>query len=146
MTDEELVAYLEPLSPQQAAGIRAVRGLIHRLDPGLLERVIDGKWLNGLIGYYADENVFIYALGPRGEGRITFHMMPYYMNAAHHAAHGPALKRFLTGKSCLEFRSSEELPADAIEAILTGGSVPIIAALAARGQRVRGRPSDTEIT
>jgi hypothetical protein len=128
MTDAELDAYLADLSPAQCEAIRGVRALIAQHDPGLRERVIDGKWLTGLIGYCAADGEPIYALGPRGKDKITLHLMPYYASRDLQERHGAALERFLTGKSCLEFRKLDDLPLDAIVEILEAGSASFLAA------------------
>ncbi len=117
LSPEVFDAYLEPLTAEQSTAIRGVRELIQELAPGLVEAIDDGKWFRGLLTYHTADRIFAYALGPRS-GRTTFHMMPFYGSGELQSRHGAALKPFLTGKSCIRFRTVEELPLAALRDIV----------------------------
>ena len=82
----------------------------------------NGKWLTGFIVYADASGDMVYAVGPRGDKKTSFHMMPYYSSKNLQEQHGPALKRFFTGKSCIEFTNYADLPGEALVAIVTGGA------------------------
>jgi hypothetical protein len=75
-----------------------------------------------MIVYSTIEGHFVYALGPRSRGKITFHMMPYYSSPALQKKYGPSLKKFLSGKSCILFKQVDDLPLTAIKEIIGSGT------------------------
>jgi hypothetical protein len=114
--------YLSELEPLQKANVLEIRKLIQKNSPGLTEKVSDGKWLKGLIVYTTAEGHFVYALGPRSRGRTSFHMMPYYGSLALQKKYGSTLKKFLSGKSCILFKRSDDLPLAVIKEIIRSGT------------------------
>jgi hypothetical protein len=48
--------------------------------------------------------------------------MAYYCSKVLQDTHGPALKKFLSGKSCMKFKHSADVPEDALRGIV--GSTP----------------------
>ena len=132
LSDAEFDHYTASLEPHQAGAISAVRNLIRELNPGVVERIDDGKWFVGLLTYSTPEGAFLYALGPRS-GRTTFHMMAYYGSKALQERHGPSLKPFLTGKSCIRFDSFEQLPEGALRDIIEGSPEWVLSAMKQRG-------------
>jgi hypothetical protein len=132
LAPNEIEAYLAPLHADQQASIRELRELIHRIEPALVESVCDGKWWTGYLLYSAPICGAVYALGPLKGDRTTLHLLPYYASAAFQARHGAALKKFLTGKSCIAFRHAADLPIDALTDIMTGGANRLTEAISAR--------------
>jgi hypothetical protein len=118
---ETLQTYIQPLTPEQGEGILKLRELILKYSPNLTEKINPGKWMHSLLVYHTPEGQFAYALGPISNGFTTFHMMPYYGSTRLQEKHGEALKKFLSGKSCLKFKQYEDLPIDSIEDILHSG-------------------------
>ena len=141
LSDSAIDDYLAPLAPEQQAAIRAVRTAIVAQDPNLVEAVDTGKWFGGMLTYHTPGEVFLYALGPRTGGATSFHMMAYYALADLPERHGPALKRFLTGKSCIQFKRYEDLTPDAIVAIqdVLGSADRVVEAMAAHDAAKRKR-------
>jgi hypothetical protein len=121
LAESVICEYLAPLVVDQAAAILWVRGLLRETSPGLVEAIDDGKWFGGLLTYTTTGGAFVYALGPRAGGTTTFHMHPYYGSKALQERHGLALKKFLTGKSCIRFKRYEDLPEDALRDIILNG-------------------------
>ena len=91
-----------------------LREWIQATNPGLVEDIDTGKWFGGLLTYTTSTGVFLYAMGPRKGDQTTLHMMPYYSSPELQSRVGPDLKKFLTGKSCIQFKQVEDLPKQAI--------------------------------
>ena len=140
LTDDQFTTYLAALTPDQADIVRALRALIRRAEPQLDEKIDEGKWYSGLLTYTLSGHDVIYALGPRAGGTITFHIYPYYCGPELQAKHGAALKKLLSGKSCLRICRAADLPLEALEEILTGGAERVCAAIQARDEARRARP------
>ena len=117
LSDAEIDAYLEPMDAEQSAAIRAMRSLIVELNPDLVEEIDTGKWFRGLLTYHTGDKIFVFALGPLTGGYTTFHSMAYYGSTALQERHGAALKKFLSGKSCMKFKNFADLPEAAIRDI-----------------------------
>jgi len=118
LSTEEIDTYLEPMTADQAANIRAIRGLIGEIAPDLVEEIDAGKWFGGLLTYHTPDRVFVLALGPLTAGVTTFHMMAFYMSPVLQERHGAALKKFQGGKSCIKFKRFADVPEDAIRDIV----------------------------
>lgn len=131
LSPEEIDAYLEPLTEDQRASVRAFRSLIQQHCPDLAEKVDTGKWFRGMLTYTSPEGTFLYALGPRSGGDSTFHMMPYYASPVLKDRHGEALKKLESGKSCIRFKRPDQVPMDAIEDILVNGTAGMLAMMEA---------------
>ena len=121
MTDHEFEVYLSGLTADQRESLRALRSLIGRHASGLEETVNAGRWLNGLV-FYSFAGQMVYAIGPKGSTKTTFHMMPFYGSPELQERHGAVLAPFLTGKSCIAFRRLADLPVYALEDILRTGT------------------------
>jgi len=131
LTDDQFSEYLLAADSNQSNSIRILRSFLLECEPNLHESICTDKWFNGLIVFSMENGTMVYALGPRSGGKTTFHMMPYYCNATMQQRHGEALKKFMTGKSCLSCKDASELPFDALREIVTGGTANVQKALAA---------------
>ena len=120
MTDEEFETMLTALSADQMESLRGLRALIDDHTDGLDEAVNAGRWLKGFV-FYSSSGQMIFAAGPKGKTKTTFHMMPFYGSPALRERHGEALSPFLTGKSCIAFRRISELPLEALTDIIERG-------------------------
>ncbi len=118
LSDQQLADYTKALSPEQAAAIHKLRDLILEYSPSLNESIDTGKWFGGMLIYNTPEGTFVYAVGPRKNGYTAFHMMPYYSSSELQQKHGQELKKILSGKSCIKFKSYDEVPEAAIRDIL----------------------------
>ncbi len=119
LSDSEWTTYLDPLDPAQRESVAAIRNLIAEAHLNLDEAVETGKWWTGLLVYSTVEKVPVFALGPLSGGFTTFHMMPYYGSAELQSRHGTALRKFLSGKSCIKFKSADQLPLDSLKDIIS---------------------------
>lgn len=118
LSDEQLEGYLEPMTEEQRAGIRAVRGWVADANLDLIEEIDTGKWFGGLLTYHSDDRIFVFALGPLKDGFTTFHMMAFYGSKALQERHGPALMKLLSGKSCIKFKHVSQVPEEALRDII----------------------------
>jgi len=121
MTDDEFETFLTDLSDDQVESLRRLRALIHDHTDGLDEAVNAGRWLKGFV-FYSFSGQMIYAAGPKGTKKTSFHMMPFYGSPALRERHGEALSPFVTGKSCIAFRRISELPLEALTDIVERGT------------------------
>ena len=142
MTDEEFDDYLVEFTDDQIDSLRHLRLLIGQNADGLNEHVNTGRWLTGFV-FYAALGQMIFAIGPRGKTKTTFHMMPYYGSPALQERHRDALSPFLTGKSCIAFRKYSDLPHDALSDIVRRGTPVMIEMLEAHAQS-RGAHRSTD--
>lgn len=146
LSNDEFEDYLRPLGTDQVASIRAVRALILEISPHLTEAIDSGKWFSGLLTYTAPGGVFAYALGPRSGGFTTLHMMPYYASPTLQQRHGGALKKLLSGKSCIRFKHFSDIPEGVLSDIFISGPAALEEAVKARAERAAsaGRTSRSE--
>ena len=121
ISSDELKIYLSPLTESQKTSISELKKLINTHAPNLEEQVDNGKWYKGLITYKTTDGNFVYAIGPRAGGFTTFHMMPYYASVNLQTHYGPELKKFLSGKSCVQFKHFDDLPKSALVDIIKQG-------------------------
>ncbi len=122
---ETIKSYLKLLSAEQSGSIMAIRALLSTNAPTLVEQVDEGKWFKGLLTYTLPSGQFAFALGPRASGFTTFHMMPYYGSKELQERHGPTLKKFLSGKSCIKFKNYTDLPEECLVDIITKGTTQL---------------------
>ena len=128
LTRLEIDNYLESMTAEQAASIRSVRSLIVELNPYLVEEIDTGKWFGGMLTYYTEDRINVFALGPLTGGFTTFHMMAFYGSKVLQERHVEALKKLLSGKSCIKFRNFSDVPEDALRDII--GATPKYAEVA----------------
>lgn len=121
LTEEVFATYLAPLTPLQAEGVWELKKLINKYAPNLEEQIDNGKWYKGLITYKTPDGNFVYAVGPRTGGFTTFHMMPYYASGDLQTHYGAELKKFLSGKSCIQFKQFSDIPKEALVDIIKQG-------------------------
>jgi hypothetical protein len=114
----ELERYLANVTDRQARNIQSLRTLILARHPDSIEAVDQGKWFGGMLTYTSPEGMFLFAVGPRNDGTTSFHAMIYYCSPQLNEKHGIALKKFLTGKSCMKFKEFEDLPLEAVTDII----------------------------
>jgi hypothetical protein len=122
LSNDIIAKYLEPLTAEQQVSIQAFRRLLIAQAPSLVEQIDEGKWFVGLLTYSLPTGQFAFALGPRAHGFTTFHMMPYYESKALQERHGAALKKFLSGKSCIKFKNYADLPEESLADIIRVGT------------------------
>jgi hypothetical protein len=122
LTNKQFDQYLAPLTQPQAESITSIRALINQYDPGLSEQIDTGKWYGGLLVYRNSDESTVYALGPRANGKTTFHILPYYASSELQEKYGKVLAQYLSGKSCLLFAPVDELPIAALAEVISGGS------------------------
>ena len=115
---QEIDAYLAGKTEDQKASIRKVRELIVELNTYLVEEIDTGKWFGGMLTYYTEDRINVFALGPLTGGFTTFHMMAFYGSPALQAQHGVALKKLLSGKSCIKFKDFSEVPEPALRGVI----------------------------
>ncbi len=135
MTDTEFDDFLAGCTDDQADALRALRLLIRSNAQPLEERVNLGRWLNGFV-FYSAGGQMIYAIGLKGKTKTTLHMMPFYGSPVLQERHGEALAPFLTGKSCIAFRTYAELPIEALTDIILRGT-PVMVAMVEEHARAR---------
>lgn len=133
MTDDEFDSFLLACSDDQVAALRELRSLIRRNCDGLDETLNSGKWLKGFV-FYSTSGQMIYAMGPKGKGLTSLHLMPYYGSPTLQERHGAALSQFLTGKSCIAFRRYSDLPVDALTDIIGKGTPVMVRMLQERAR------------
>jgi hypothetical protein len=143
LTNQELKAYLEPLTGEQKKAVTTLRELIRKREPHLKERIAEQGMHTGMILYTSDDGTFVYGVGPKAGGETNLHLMPYYGSVPLQKKHGMALKGVLSGKSCLSFKDLDDLPMDSVDDIVNGGAARMAAAIkdvaAARAAKGRGR-------
>ena len=140
MTDEEFEEYLVACSDDQADALLHLRSLIGQNSEGLDECVNTGRWLNGFV-FYSALGQMVYAIGPKGKTKTSFHMMPFYGSPVLQERHGAALSTFLTGKSCIAFRRYSEVPLDALTDIVRRGTPVMLGMIEEHARAKRGQPS-----
>ena len=137
MTEDEFQEFVAPCGDDQRAGQTGLRDLVLRHSTGLDEAVNTGRWLTGFV-FYSTSGQMVYAFGPKGRTKISFHMMPYYGSAVLQQRHGRTLDPFLTGKSCIAFRRLDDVPVDALIDIVERGT-PIMQQMVADHLGTRAR-------
>lgn len=131
-------AYLQELPPDRRIEIERVRDVVlAHLPPGYAESM---SW--GMISYevplerypttYNGKPLGYAALASQ-KNRLTLYLLGAYMRPAQRArleaAYEQAGRRIDMGKSCLHFRTADELPLDLIGALIASTSVEELIAL-----------------
>lgn len=109
----------------QRAEIDRVRAFIREHAPDLTETVGDSRWTEGklLFRYASDEpGMYAYMVGPLKNGKISWHLMPLYAVESIRESCEAALKPFVTGKSCIAFKSFDDLPVEALTIVVRDGT------------------------
>ncbi len=140
MTDDEFAAWLDGRSDDQVTAMRWLRRIVVDHSGGLDEYVNTGRWLEGFV-FYGMHDQMVFAIGPKGKTKTTFHMMPYYGSPVLRERHGPVLAPFVTGKSCIAFGRVGDVPREALTDIV-GRRTPVMRAMLE--QRAGSAPSPPE--
>lgn len=109
----------------QATEIDRVRAFIHEHAPDLIETAGDSRWTEGkiLFRFESDEpGMYAYMIGPLKNGKVSWHIMPLYAVESIRDACEAALKPFVTGKSCIAFKTFDDLPVDALTTLVRDGT------------------------
>jgi hypothetical protein len=118
----QLSEFLQDLSDTQAEIVTLLRTAILTEDPQVSERLEQGKWLRGYLKYESPKGQFIYAIGSKVNGAVSFHAMTYYGSKDLQEHYGAVLKPFAAGKSCFDFTQLEEIPGSVLLALVRHGS------------------------
>jgi Domain of unknown function (DU1801) len=117
-----LTDFLQRLSTPQAEIVTILRTTILAEDPQVSERIEQGKWLQGYLKYESPQRNFVYAVGAKASGAVSFHAMTYYGSQEMRERYGPLLEPFRAGKSCFDFTSPDEVPISVLPALVHHGS------------------------
>jgi len=110
---------------QQDTEIDRVRAFIREHAPYLIEAAGDSRWTEGkiLFRFESDEpGMYAYMVGPLKNGKISWHLMPLYAVESIRDQCEALLKPFVTGKSCIAFRSFDDLPLDTLTTVVRDGT------------------------
>ena len=132
LSKKELLEYIDNLTTEQGNVTLSLRELVLANDINVDERIIEDKWLHGYIGYYSENNNLVYAIGALADGKTAFHMMPYYVNTGLQTKHAAALKKQMSGKSCINIKTPDALDTKALIDIMQDGAKTVDAAIAER--------------
>jgi hypothetical protein len=102
--------------------IAELRDIVLEGDPDVSERLEDGKWLSGYLKYDSPGGAFVYAIGAKSNGMVSFHAMTYYGSPDLRRRVADALARNVAGRSCFDFDPTHPLPAEAISQMVSRGS------------------------
>jgi hypothetical protein len=118
LSSVEIDIFLTSASPGQRAIVRALREIITGRAAGLAERVSRDKALTGYLVYEGPGDQLVFAIGLTGARTVTLHLMPYDGSRELQARYGAAFGPFEVGQGYLRFGDLEELPAEAIGAVV----------------------------
>ena len=106
--------------------ISLVLNFIRKHAPELIEKEGDSKWTSGhrVFAFKDDEpGMYTFMVGALKSGKVTWHIMPMYGVAEMKNRWSQVLSPFVSGKSCIQFKSFNELPLEALEDIVSNGTV-----------------------
>jgi hypothetical protein len=118
----QLSEFLRNLSGTQTEIVTLLRTAILTEDPQVSEHLEEGKWLHGYLKYESPKGHFIYAIGAKANGAVSFHAMTYYGSKDLQERYGAILKPFVAGKSCFDSTRLEEVPSAVLPALIRHGS------------------------
>lgn len=98
---------------------------IRKHSKNLVEKPGDSKWTEGhLVFAFQDDAPGMYAhmVGALKNGKVTWHMMPMYGVSEMKEKWSDVLAPFVSGKSCINFKQFEDLPAEALLDIVQQGT------------------------
>lgn len=104
--------------------IEKTLSFIRKHDKSLLEKPGDSKWTNGhtVFCFENDEpGMYTHMIGALKSGKVTWHMMPMYGVTEMKDRWSNEMSPFVSGKSCINFKTFDELPIEAIENIVSEG-------------------------
>jgi uncharacterized protein YdhG (YjbR/CyaY superfamily) len=103
--------YLAALPVERRRSLEQLRKLVKKAVPASVEGI---SW--GMIGYSVDGRPF--AAMAAQKSYLSLYLMDLYSQPGLREKHAEALAGLKMGKSCINFQSLDELPLDAITAIL----------------------------
>jgi hypothetical protein len=121
----KLAEFLYRLSSMQAEIVTLLRATILTEDPQAHERLEEGRWLHGYLKYESPHGRLVYAIGAKANGAVSFHAMTYYGSQELQERYGRQLEPFVAGKSCFDFPRLDEIPVEALHALVRNGSLRI---------------------
>jgi len=117
--------YKNSPSPQTLLEIEKTLNFIRQHSKNLVEKPGDSKWTLGQTVFAFPDNksgMYTYMVGALKSGKVTWHMMPIYGVTLMKEKWQESLASFKSGKSCIQFKSFDELPSDAITDIVRNGT------------------------
>lgn len=68
---------------------------------------------------------FVYAIGTKANGAVSFHAMTYYGSEDLQTRYGRQLESFVAGRSCFDYSRLDKIPVEALHALIRRGSQPL---------------------
>jgi uncharacterized protein YdhG (YjbR/CyaY superfamily) len=104
-------AYLAAVPPERRVHLETLRALVKKSVPKAREGI-----LYGMLGFTIDERPFA-ALAAQ-KNYLSLYLMDLYVQPGLREKHAAALSQLKMGKSCINFKSADDLPLATIGAIL----------------------------
>jgi hypothetical protein len=118
----QFTQFIQSISKAQAEIVTLLRNTVLTEDPQVRERIEEGKWLHGYLKYDSPHGTFVYAIGAKANGKVSFHTMTFYGSPILQQHYGALLTPFLSGKSCFDFTSAQDIPLGVIQSLVHNGS------------------------
>lgn len=112
-------------NPTTLAEIDKTRRFICERAPNLTEQDGVSKWTEGHRVFFdpdGSSDQYTFMVGALKNGNVTWHMMPIYAITELKERWATTLKPFLSGKSCIQFKTFDELPTNALDDIVRNGT------------------------
>ncbi len=94
--------------------------------PSLKEKAGSTKWSQGHTVFCFNneetDGAYVFMIGALKSGKVTWHMMPLYGVEEVKEKYTDNLKPFQSGKSCIQFKSFDDLPLSDLEKIVSEGT------------------------
>lgn len=111
--------YLSSVPPERRPHLEALRALVRREVPEATEGI---HW--GMLGWAVGGRCFA-ALASQ-KSYLSLYLMDLYAQPGLRERHEAALRGLQVGKSCINFHRVEELPLEAVAAILRGAPLAVV--------------------
>lgn len=118
-------SFFKNATKQQKEHIDKMLTLIRKYAPQLIESEGDSKWTDGNIIFKFENSQpgdYVYMINPLANGSISLHIMPFYGVKEYVEKYGEALKPFEAGKSCIHFKSYNDLDEKILIDIIENGT------------------------